>query len=106
MLNSWISIIEFAKEFNHEMNAIIIFSEKEICGQSAFELKNLAMITGKLGKTSNGLISLKEKNNSQGLFDMGICPKVGVGGQPILTKELQKKMKDKWGVKKLPEFVT
>ncbi len=70
-------VIEFAKEFNKEMNAIIIYSEKEVCAQTSFEMKNLAMVTGKLGKTANGLIALKEKNNSQGLFDMGICPKVG-----------------------------
>ena len=85
-------VIEFAKEFNNEMNAIIIYSEKEVCAQAAFEMKNLAMVTGKLGKTSNGLISLKEKNNSQGLFDMGICPKVGVGSQPIQNKDPQDKM--------------
>ena len=40
------------------------------------------MITGKLGKTANGIIALKEKNNSQGLFDMGITPqKDQVGNQ-------------------------
>jgi formate dehydrogenase major subunit len=100
------SIIEFAKEFNNQMNAIIIFSEKEICAQSAFELRNLAMVTGKLGKTSNGVISLKEKNNSQGLFDMGICPKLGVGGQDIFNMDLQANMKEKWGVKRLPKFIT
>ncbi len=99
------SIIEFAKEFDKEMNAVIIYSEKEICSMAAFELKNLAMITGKLGKTANGLISLKEKNNSQGLFDMGICPKLGVGAQPVKTPDLQKKMKAKWGVKELPQQV-
>lgn len=98
-------IIEFAKEFNHEMNAVIVYSEKELCAEGAFALKNLAMITGKLGKTSSGLIALKEKNNSQGLFDMGICPKLGVGVQPILTKDLQAKMKAKWGVKDLPDTI-
>ncbi|MBN2173649.1 MAG: molybdopterin-dependent oxidoreductase, partial [Bacteroidales bacterium] len=95
-------IIEFAKEFNNQMNAIIIFSEKEICADAAFELKNLAMITGKLGKTSMGLMPLKEKNNSQGLFDMGICPKLGVGSQDINDKDLQKKLKQTWKVKELP----
>jgi len=68
-------------------------------------MKNLAMVTGKLGKTANGLISLKEKNNSQGLFDMGICPKFGIGSQPIQSKYLQEKMKAKWGVKSLPKIV-
>ncbi|MBN3035112.1 MAG: FAD-dependent oxidoreductase [Bacteroidales bacterium] len=97
------TVIEFAKDLNHEMNAIIIYSEKEVCSQAALELKNLAMITGKLGKTSSGLISLKEKNNSQGLFDMGICPKLGVGALPILDDQLRKAMKKTWKVKELPE---
>ena len=64
-------VVRFAEEFNNEMNAILVFSEKEVSGNTSLEIFNLAMITGKLGKTSNGLISLKEKNNSQGLFDMG-----------------------------------
>jgi formate dehydrogenase major subunit len=98
-------VIEFAKEFNNEMNAVIIYSEKEICAQASFEMKNLAMVTGKLGKTANGLISLKEKNNSQGLFDMGICPKLGIGSQPIQSKEFEAKIKEKWGVKTLPKTV-
>lgn len=60
---------EFAKAYNNEMNAIVIFSEKNISSNCSKELFNLAMITGKLGKTASGLISLKEKNNSHGLFD-------------------------------------
>jgi predicted molibdopterin-dependent oxidoreductase YjgC len=66
------AIIEFANAYNDAMNAILLFSEKEVSSAASIELFNLAMITGKLGKTSNGLVSLKEKNNSQGLFDMGI----------------------------------
>jgi len=98
-------IIEFAKEFNNEMNAVIIASEKELCGAGAIELKNLMMITGKLGKTSNGIIMLKEKNNSQGLFDMGVCPKLGIGARPIDNADLQNKMKKVWGVKDLPRTI-
>ena len=65
-------VIEFAKEINEQMNAVIVFSEKELCSNTVTELYNLALITGKLGKTSSGLLALKEKNNSQGLSDMGI----------------------------------
>jgi predicted molibdopterin-dependent oxidoreductase YjgC len=93
------SFEKFALNYNNEMNAIILFSEKEVSANTSFELFNLAMITGKLGKTSSGLISLKEKNNSQGLFDMGICTKLGVGGVPVDNKELVEKMKSKWGIK-------
>ncbi len=73
-------LADFAADYNNEMNAIIIFSEKHISSNASKELFNLALITGKLGKTSSGLISLKEKNNSQGLFDMGISPELRVGG--------------------------
>ncbi len=93
---------KFALNYNNEMNAVIIFSEKEVSANTSLELFNLAMITGKLGKTSNGLISLKEKNNSQGLFDMGICTKLGVGGVPVDDKDLVEKMKSKWGIKDVP----
>lgn len=92
----------FAEEFNKEMNAVIIFSEKEISSHAAIELYNLALITGKLGKTSSGLIVLKEKNNSQGLADMGICAKTGIGGMDIRDENLRKAMKEKWNVSELP----
>jgi formate dehydrogenase major subunit len=95
-------VIEFAKRYNAEPNAIIVFSEKELSSSTCTELFNLAMITGKLGKNGSGLISLKEKNNSQGLFDMGVSMAYGVGGVPVTDKNLQKKMQKTWKVKDLP----
>jgi formate dehydrogenase major subunit len=95
-------VIEFAKRYNNEMNAIIVFSEKELSSNACTELFNLAMITGKLGKTSSGLISLKEKNNAQGLHDMGACMAIGVGGVPVTDKALVSKMKKTWKLKELP----
>ena len=61
------------------------------------------MITGKLGKTANGLISLKEKNNSQGLFDMGISSKNGTGNIDLSDKKYIKKLAKKWNIESLPE---
>ncbi len=72
---------EFANEYNNELNAVIIFSEKDCSSDVSIELYNLAMITGKLSKTASGLIPLKEKNNSQGIFDMGAFPCIEVGGK-------------------------
>lgn len=62
----------FAQEYNNELNGIILYSEKEVSGNGMLALMDLTMITGKLGKSASGLIVLKEKNNAQGLFDMGI----------------------------------
>ncbi len=47
------------------------------------------MITGKHGKTASGLIAIKEKNNSQGLIDMGIRTTLNVGGVAILNSTCQ-----------------
>jgi formate dehydrogenase major subunit len=95
-------VIEFAKRYNNEPNAVIVFSEKELSSNACTALLHLALITGKLGKTASGLVSLKEKNNSQGLFDMGICMANGVGGVPLTNEVLQEKMKKTWNIKELP----
>ncbi|TRZ76010.1 MAG: hypothetical protein D4R97_01465 [Bacteroidetes bacterium] len=94
-------IAQFAEDYNNQMNAILIFSEKEISSAASTELFILAMITGKLGKTANGIISLKEKNNSQGLFDMGITPDAGPGGQSMKDPVFIKSLEEKWQTKTL-----
>ncbi len=75
------AIEKLADAYNLEPNAVIIFSEKEVDTATSQELLNLAMITGKLGKTAMGIIALKEKNNAQGLIDMGMAPALGIGGE-------------------------
>jgi formate dehydrogenase major subunit len=89
-------VATFAVEFNNELNAILIFSEKACSSTVSKELFNLAMITGKLGKTASGLIALKEKNNSQGIFDMGVSPHLGIGGQPLNEAGYTERLAAKW----------
>lgn len=91
-------VASFANQYVHEMNAILVFSEKEISGNTSRELFNLAMITGKLGKTSSGIIVLKEKNNAQGIFDMGVSPHYGIGGQELSDQEYTGRLKEQWKV--------
>ena len=66
----------FADDYRQESKPIILFSEKELSANASLELFNLALLAGKTGKPSSGVISLKEKNNSMGLFVMGIYPPV------------------------------
>ncbi|MDR3665347.1 MAG: FAD-dependent oxidoreductase [Ignavibacteriaceae bacterium] len=73
-------VASFVNDYNDEIKAVIVFSEKHLSSNTSQEIFNLAMITGKLGKTASGIISLKEKNNSQGLIDMGISPLLDFGG--------------------------
>lgn len=91
-------IAQWAYAYNREMNAVLIFSEKYISVNTSYELYNLALITGKLGKTGSGLMPLKEKNNSQGLFDMGAFGCIETGGiekprgdRPKMKDQLQHK---------------
>ncbi len=91
-------VAEFAETYNNEMNAVLIFAEKEASANTSRELFNLACITGKLGKTANGLIALKEKNNSQGLFDMGVSPHLGIGGQKLSDLNYVRRLEVQWGV--------
>ncbi len=61
---------DFCNKYLKESKAILIFSEKHLSANVCTEIRNLAMLTGKLGKTASGIVSLKEKNNSQGIIDM------------------------------------
>jgi formate dehydrogenase major subunit len=99
-------IAAFATAYNHEINAILIFSEKETSGNASRELFNLAMITGKLGKTANGLIALKEKNNSQGIFDMGVSPHLGIAGQDPADNDYSRRLKETWDVTEIAAEAT
>lgn len=95
---------DFAVDFNNQINAVLVYSEKEMSPATCMEIFNLALITGKLGKTSMGLISLKEKNNSQGLFDMGVSNKYLPGQVEVTNKEFVSALVSKWGQKSLPEI--
>ncbi len=101
---SELDVIDFAKRYNEEQNAIIVFSEKELSSNACTELFNLALLTGKLGKTASGLIALKEKNNSQGLHDMGICRNYGPGGVAIEHEDLRSKISDLWKMDSFPDM--
>ncbi|MEA3505271.1 MAG: molybdopterin-dependent oxidoreductase [Bacteroidota bacterium] len=94
---------EFVKSYDATDKTVVIFSEKQVSANTALELKNMAMISGKLGKTANGIIALKEKNNSQGLFDMGVSCGNGVGNQPVCSDEFREHMKQTWDVETIPE---
>jgi formate dehydrogenase major subunit len=94
--------VNFAKEYTQAMNSVIIFSEKEVSANTVIELHNLAIITGKLGKTANGLIGLKEKYNAHGLMDMGMKPELITGGQSLRDENVVERVKETWKVESLP----
>ena len=97
-------IMAFAERYSKEPNAIVLFSERNVSPRTGTEIFNLAMLTGKIGETASGIISLKEKNNSQGIFDMGISSWTGIGNQSLNDKNFVNKLKSLWNVRQLPDI--
>lgn len=97
--------VDLARQIADEPNPLFIFSEKELSSNCSFELRNLAMLIGKLGEPSAGIIALKEKNNSQGIIDMGVCHKVGTGFQDISDPKVIEKFKKIWKIAHFPEKI-
>ncbi|MGM0650602.1 MAG: molybdopterin-dependent oxidoreductase [Bacteroidota bacterium] len=67
------TIIKLLNEFNMTHHAVLIVSERYLDNHAVAEARNLCLITGKLGKTASGLISVKEKNNTQGIIDFNFA---------------------------------
>ncbi|MFW5725135.1 MAG: FAD-dependent oxidoreductase, partial [Bacteroidota bacterium] len=97
------SIAEFAFEYNVEQHSVIVYAEKNLSSHTCTELRNLALITGKIGKTASGLIALKEKNNAQGIFDMGACASLAPGGRPLEDENISAILKQAWTMDHLPK---
>ena len=92
----------FVDEYIKEQHAVVIGSENELSPAACMELKNLTLLTGKFGKTGSGLILLNEKNNSQGLFDMGLHPELLPGNVAENDSGHLKRILEKWNVKDIP----
>ena len=91
------AVVQLTKEYNLENNAAFVCMEEEISANTMQEVLNLSILSGKLGKTASGLIALKEKNNSQGVIDMGIKPILGVGACAF-DDEFVGRMEKAWSV--------
>jgi len=99
------AIAEFAFEYNEEQHAVIAFAEKNLSSHACTELRNLALVTGKVGKTASGLLPLKEKNNAQGIFDMGGCSALAPGGCSYGDEMVRSILSKAWKEENLPSAV-
>ncbi len=96
----------FADRFNQEAQSVVMFSEKNVSSATCHELRNLCFITGKPGKTASGLMPLKEKNNAQGLLDMGACSAMAPGGESLADKEVVNRLAELWAADTVAANVT
>ncbi len=73
----------WSKDYVKEISPALIYNEANVSCATAGELRNLVIITGRMGKTGSGIICLRSNNNSQGLIDMGMVSSSFVGGTSL-----------------------
>lgn len=93
---------QFAGSFRDESHAVIVFSESQLSSHACGEIFNLALLTGKHGRTGAGLLLLKENNNSHGLHDTGCMWNLGPGATPWDDPFQRSTAQFIWGSKDLP----
>jgi formate dehydrogenase major subunit len=97
-------IIDFALTYIKEKNPILIFAERNVSPSTAIEIQHLILITGKIPETGGGIIALKEKNNAQGIIDMGVHPTSGPGNRSLKDASFADELKNTWSADALPEI--
>jgi formate dehydrogenase major subunit len=95
-------IEKFAFEYRNEAHAVIVFAENELSGHTCGEIFNLALLTGKHGRTGAGLLLVKENNNTHGLHDIGIMGSLGPGATQWDDPFLRSTIQFHWRSKELP----
>lgn len=95
-------IEKFAFDYRNEAHAVIVFAENELSGHTCGEIFNLALLTGKHGRTGAGLLLVKENNNTHGLHDIGIMGNLGPGATAWDDPFLRSTIQFNWRSKELP----
>lgn len=69
------------------------------CGvNNVFDIANLALLTGHIGKKGSGIMPLRGQNNVQGAGDMGCLPNQLTGAVSLLNDEYRSRFEDAWNV--------
>jgi NADH-quinone oxidoreductase subunit G len=91
------SIRALARSFASAENGIIVYGRIALSvGTPLMQaLANLALVTGKVGRSNNGLIALLPAGNSRGAQDMGVRPDLGPGGAAVASGGLS--AREVWG---------
>lgn len=93
-------IIEVARLYaksNKSMIAYTLGITEHHCGvNNVFDIANLALLTGHIGKTGSGIMPLRGQNNVQGAGDMGCLPNQLTGAVSLLDNEYRPRFEKAW----------
>lgn len=95
-------IVETAREYATSGNSMIAYTlgiTEHHCGvNNVFDIANLALLTGNIGKKGTGIMPLRGQNNVQGAGDMGCLPNQLTGAKSILDDEYRGRFESEWGI--------
>lgn len=95
-------IIITAREYASANNAMIAYTlgiTEHHCGvNNVFDIANLSLLTGHIGKKGNGIMPLRGQNNVQGAGDMGCLPNQLPGAKSIVDDVYRKRFEEAWKV--------
>lgn len=96
-------IIATAREYASADKAMIAYTlgiTEHHCGvNNVFDVANLALLTGHIGKEGCGVMPLRGQNNVQGAGDMGCLPNQLTGAMSITNDAYRRRFEKAWKVK-------
>lgn len=100
-------IVTTAREYATADNAMIAYTlgiTEHHCGvNNVFDIANLALLTGHIGRKGNGIMPLRGQNNVQGAGDMGCLPNQLAGAKSIADAGYRERFEKHWGVNINPQ---
>lgn len=95
-------IIEVARLYANSSKSMIAYTlgiTEHHCGvNNVFDIANLALLTGQIGKKGAGIMPLRGQNNVQGAGDMGCLPNQLTGAVSLLDDEYRSRYEASWGI--------
>lgn len=96
-------IIDTAREYATADKAMIAYTlgiTEHHCGvNNVFDVANLALLTGHIGKEGCGIMPLRGQNNVQGAGDMGCLPNQLPGAVSLTNDDYRARFEKAWNVK-------
>ena len=95
-------IVITAREYASSSGSMIAYTlgiTEHHCGvNNVFDIANLALLTGNIGKQGTGIMPLRGQNNVQGAGDMGCLPNQLAGAMSLVNDEYRERYEKEWNV--------
>ncbi|PAE39820.1 hypothetical protein CHI06_16140 [Bacillus sp. 7884-1] len=99
-------IVTTAREYASSSGSMIAYTlgiTEHHCGvNNVFDIANLALLTGNIGKEGTGIMPLRGQNNVQGAGDMGCLPNQLAGSMSLVNDEYRARYEKEWNVRLNP----